>query len=156
MKPLGVIEVYIALDSETQLRQTDVFLDFEVLVLQSPPETLHFGVVTASPATIQADPDPPPLQFGNKFFAGKLASLIRIEDLGIPMTPDRHLQCFHAMKRVHRINHVVRHQLAAEPVHYTDHEGPMTIDRCIGDVRAPHLVAVVDVQTAKEVWELPV
>ena len=69
MKPLGVIEVYIALDSETQLRQTDVFLDFEVLVLQSPPETLHFGVVTASLATIHADPDLPPLQFGNKFFA---------------------------------------------------------------------------------------
>ena len=115
MKPLGVIEVYIALDSETQLRQTDVFLDFEVLVLLSPPETLHFGVVTASPATIQADPDPPPLQFGNKFFAGKLASLIRIADPRLPMTPDRHSQRFHAMKRVHRIDRVVRHQLAAEP-----------------------------------------
>ena len=72
------------------------------------------------------------------------------------MTLDCHLQCFHAMKRVHRINNVVRHQLAAEPVHYADHEGPMTIDRCIGDVRAPYLVAVVDFQAAKEVWELPV
>ena len=39
--------------------------------------------------------------------------------------------------RYHRINHVLRNQLAAEPVHYADHEGPMTIDRCIGDVRAP-------------------
>ena len=70
MNPLGIAEVHAVPDSETQLRQTDVFLDFEVLVLLSPPETLHFGVVTASPATIHADPDPPPLQFGNKFFAG--------------------------------------------------------------------------------------
>ena len=144
MNPLGIIDVHVGLDSETQLRQTDVSLDFEVLVLQGPPETLHFGVITASPGTIHADSDLPPLQFGNKFFAGKLATLIRIEELGLPMTPDRHSRSFHAKKRVNRIDYVVRHQLAAERVHHADHEGPMTDDRCIGDVRAPHLVAVVD------------
>ena len=76
MNPLAIVEVHVVLDSETQLRQTDVFLDFEVLALQSLPETLHFGIITASPATIHADSALPPLQFGNKFFAGKLATLI--------------------------------------------------------------------------------
>jgi len=42
------------LNSETQLRQTDIFLDLDVLVLQRPPEALHLGVVPAIFATVSS------------------------------------------------------------------------------------------------------
>ena len=80
MKPFAIVEVYIALDASAELRQRFILLDSEVLVLQSPPEPFHPGVVPASAPTVHADLDAIRLEFIRELLAGKLAALIRIED----------------------------------------------------------------------------
>jgi len=80
MKPFSVVEVHIALDASAELRQRFILLDSEVLVLQSPPEPFHPGVVPASAPAIHADSDAIRLELIRELLAGELAALIRIED----------------------------------------------------------------------------
>ena len=85
MKPLGVIEVYIALDSETQLRQTDIIFDFDVFVFQRPPETLHFCIIPTATSPIHADLNVVSLQLFNELIVCELAALVGIEDFRLAM-----------------------------------------------------------------------
>jgi hypothetical protein len=68
------------LDASAELRQRFILLDSEVLVLQSPPEPFHPGVVPASAPAIHADSDAIRLELIRELLAGELAALIRIED----------------------------------------------------------------------------
>ncbi len=72
---------------------------------QTGEEALHLGIVQAAPPSIHADLHAIPSQFSNKFRAGKLAALIRIENLRLPEAFDSHFQRIDAMKRVHRVDH---------------------------------------------------
>ena len=76
VNPLLIVEVHIVLDAEAQLRQTDVLLDFDILVLQRPPETLHLGIIQAAPPAVHADFDAIIPQFANKLGTGELAPLV--------------------------------------------------------------------------------
>jgi len=156
VEPLRVVEIHVVLNPEAQLRQTDILLDFDIFVLQRPPEAFHSGIVPATSASIHADLNPLPFQFGNELFAGELAALVRIEDLRPAVTRYRRPQRFDAMNRIHGIDHAVRHQLAAEPIHDADHERAASVDGGISDVGAPYLIAVIDFQPAQEIGKLPV
>ena len=103
MKPLGVIEVYIALDSETQLRQTDIIFDFDVFIFQRPPETLHLCIVAAASVPVHTDLNSIFLQFSDELITGLLAALVGIKDFRLPKAFYRHSQCFHTVKRIHHI-----------------------------------------------------
>ncbi|MPM83896.1 hypothetical protein SDC9_130966 [bioreactor metagenome] len=142
------------LNAEPQLRQADVLLDFDILVLERPPETFHFSIVQATAPAIHADLNVSASKFVNELRTGKLAALIGIEYLRSSECADRHLQRFHAMKRIHRVDYVIRHDFSAEQVHDADHESPMTGDSGIGDVRRPYLIRAVDFELAQEIWEL--
>ena len=45
MNPPGVVKIHIMLDTEAELRQADILLDFDVLIFQRPPEALHLGII---------------------------------------------------------------------------------------------------------------
>lgn len=97
------------LNSEPQLRQTDIILDFDVFVFQRPPETLHFCIITTATSSIHADLNVVSLQLFNELIACELAALVRIEDFWLAKTFYRHSQCFHTMKSIHRIDHIISH-----------------------------------------------
>lgn len=49
MNLTGIVKVHIMLHPEAELRQADVIFNFDVLIFQCLPETLHFGIIqTAS------------------------------------------------------------------------------------------------------------
>ena len=100
MEPLRVVEIHVVLNPEAQLRQTAILLDLDIFVLQRPPEAFHSDIVPAVSASIRADLNHLPFQFGNELFAGELAALIRIEDLRSAVTRYRRPQRFNAMNRI--------------------------------------------------------
>ena len=103
------------LNSEPQLRQTDIILDFDVFVFQRPPETLHFGIIAAASAPVHADLNSIILQFFDELITGLLAALVGIKDFRLSKAFYRHSQRFHTVKCIHRIDHIICQQFAAEP-----------------------------------------
>lgn len=45
MNPPGVVKIHIMLDTKAELQQADILPDFDVLIFQRPPETLHFCII---------------------------------------------------------------------------------------------------------------
>ena len=78
------------LNSEPQLRQTDIILDFDVFVFQRPPETLHFCIIPTATSSIHADLNVVSLQLFNELIAGELAALVGIEDFRLSKAFYRH------------------------------------------------------------------
>ena len=85
MNPPGVVKIHIMLDTKAELRQADIVLDFDVLIFQRPPETLHFCIIQTPSPSIHADQNAMSLEFRYKLRAGELAPLIRIENLRFPI-----------------------------------------------------------------------
>ena len=81
MNPPGVVKIHIMLNTETELRQADILFDFDVLIFQCPPETLHLCIIQTSSPSVHADQNAMVPKFLYKLRTGKLAPLIRIENL---------------------------------------------------------------------------
>ena len=109
MNSLCIVEIHIVLNSEPQLRQTDVIFDFDVFVFQRPPEMLHFCIVAAASAPVHADLNSIFLQFIDELITGLLAVLVGIEDFRLSKAFYSHSQCFHTVKSIHRIDHIISH-----------------------------------------------
>ena len=115
MYSLCIVEIHIVLNSEPQLRQTDIIFDFDVFVFQRSPETLHFCIIAAASAPVHTDLNSIILQFFDELITGKLAARVGIKDFRLSKAFYRHSQRFHTMKRIHRIDHIICQQFAAEP-----------------------------------------
>ncbi|MPM85901.1 hypothetical protein SDC9_132984 [bioreactor metagenome] len=76
MNAFRVIEVDVPLNTEAQLRQTDVLIDFDILILERPPEAFHFGVIEAAAPSVHTDLDVVIAEFADKLRAGELTALI--------------------------------------------------------------------------------
>ena len=116
MYSLGIVEIYVVLNAEPQLQQTDIIFDFDIFVFQRPPETLRFCIIAAASAPVHADLNSIFLQFIDELITGLLAALVGIKDFRLSKAFYRHSQRFHTVKRLHSIDHIICHQFAAEPV----------------------------------------
>ena len=85
MNPPGVVKIHIMLDTKAELRQADIFFDFDVLIFQRPPETLHLCIIQTSSPSVHADLNAMSPEFRYELRAGELAPLIRIENLRLPV-----------------------------------------------------------------------
>ena len=85
MKPLGVVELKVPPEAPGKIWDGFVFVEVEPLVLEAPPQAFHEDVIQSPAPAIHADLDIPFLQWSEESFAGELASLIRVEDLGLPL-----------------------------------------------------------------------
>ena len=85
MNPPGVVKIHIMLHPEAELRQADIFFDFDVLIFQRPPEAFHLGIIQTSSPSVHADSNAMSTEFRYKLRAGELAPLIRIENLRFPV-----------------------------------------------------------------------
>ena len=84
MNPPGVVKIHIMLDTKAELRQADILLDFDVLIFQRPPETLHLCIIQTSSPSVHADQNAVRTELRYKRQAGEAAFLIRIENLQVP------------------------------------------------------------------------
>ena len=73
------------LNTEAELRQADIFFDFDVLIFQRPPETFHFRIIQTSSPSVHADLNAMSPEFRYELRAGELAPLIRIENFRFPV-----------------------------------------------------------------------
>ena len=154
MYSLRIVEIDIVQNSEPQLRQTDIIFDFDILVFQCPPETLHLCIVSAASTPVHADLNSIFLQFIDELITGLLAALVGIEDFRLSKAFYSHSQRFHTVKRIHRIDHIVRHQFTAEPVLNSNNKSPMTVDCGVGNIRTPYLIRMIYFQAFQEVRKL--
>jgi hypothetical protein len=69
-----------------------VGMQVHLLVFDRAPQPLHQGVVVAALPSRPTDPDPLSLQAAHKVGGGELAPLIRVEDLWLTATSQRHFQ----------------------------------------------------------------
>jgi hypothetical protein len=72
-----------------------------VLVLQRTPQPLNVDIVCPTAAAVHADLDTFLFQPASESFAGELAALVGIEDLGLAVQSERFVQRFDAEARVH-------------------------------------------------------
>ena len=143
MYSLCIVEIHIVLNSEPQLRQTDIIFDFDVFVFQRSPETLHFCIIAAASAPVHADLNFIFLQFIDNFITGELAALVGIKYFRLSKAFYRHSQRFHTVKRIHRIDHIICHQFAAEPVYDADYKCPVPINCRISNICTPYLIGMI-------------
>ena len=76
MNPSGVAKIHIMLNTKAELRQADTLLDFDVLIFQRPPETLHLCIIQTPSLSVHADQNAISPEFRYELQAGELASLI--------------------------------------------------------------------------------
>ena len=62
-----------------------IALNIHVFVFDAPPKPLVENIVEGPASGIHTDFDPLFYQSSRKFFAGKLAALVRIENIGRPL-----------------------------------------------------------------------
>ena len=85
MNPPGIVKIHIMLDTKAELRQADILLDFDVLIFQRPPEALHLCIIQTPSPSVHADLNAMVPKFRHELRTGKLAPLIRIENLRFPI-----------------------------------------------------------------------
>jgi len=121
------------------------------VVLDGPPEPFNEDVVLASAAAVHADSDPLVLENLGEAVAGKLCSLIRVEDFRLAVAFQSLLEGLVAEVGVQGVGEPPGEDFAAVPVHDRYQVHKAAGHRNVGDIGRPHLVGVVDRQIAQQV-----
>ncbi len=82
MKSLHIVEEEVFGQAITSLRDRLVVMEIDFLVLDRPPETLNKNIVEYPTTTVHVNPDSLLFQPPGKLKAGKLTTLIGIEEFG--------------------------------------------------------------------------
>ena len=102
VQALVVVEFEVGGDSVARLRHIVVGLEVDFFVLEAAPQPFHEDVVGKAAAPVHADRHPVAAQHAGETFAGELAALVGVEDLGPPLA-QRLLQGLDAEARIQQI-----------------------------------------------------
>ncbi len=128
----AIVEIEISTDGLPRLRHGVVGSQVDLLVFDRTPQALDQDVVPPSPFAVHADLDVVRRQHAGEGSPGKLAALVRIEDLRLAVAGQCVLQCLDAESRLHRDRQAPRQNLPCRPV---EHLG------MLADSRAARFVA---------------
>jgi hypothetical protein len=131
-------------------------MQVEVVVFDGPPQPFNEDVVLASAASVHADSDPMVLEDLCESVAGKLGSLIRVEDLRFAVELHSLLEGLIAEIRVQGVGDAPGEDLAAVPIHDRHQIHKPTFHGNVGDISGPHLIRVIDGQVPEQVGVDPV
>ena len=120
MGPLPIVLGDPPAEADTQLGTCLERVQVDAFVLQRPPEPLNEDIVHPAAASVHADPHLGIAQHVGEVGAGKLAALIRVEDLGPAEARQRFLQSLDAEFRVHRVRQPPGEHLPRRSVHDRD------------------------------------
>ncbi len=126
MNSLCIVEIHIMLHAEAQLVQTDVFLDFDVLIFESPLESFlalsrqHPRLFMLMEMTLSCN-----AETNSVLVNWQPCSRLKIS--GFPERSIPSLVSLRINNNIHRVDNVVRQQFSAEPVYDSYHEGSVTI-----------------------------
>jgi len=121
-----------------------VGVQVHLLVLDCAPQTFHQDVVVAAFPPRPAELDPICLQPGHVLARGELSALIRVEDLGLTITCQHHLQGIQTKLRVKAVRELPAEHIPREKVHKRHQVEKTFLQRDVSDVSGPHLVECRD------------
>jgi hypothetical protein len=119
-------------------------MQVKVMVIDGLPRPFNEDVVLVSAAAVHADVDSLVLEDLGETGAGKLVSLIGVEDLRLGVAAYGLLQGLIAEIRVQGIGATPREDFAAVPVHDRHKIHKPTRHWNVGNVSRPHLIGLID------------
>ena len=134
-----------------QLTHGFIATDVDVVILHCAPESLDHDVVQSPAFAIHTDLDLMGLEHARKGLASELAALVAVEDLRDAFGLQSLFQTLHAERFVHTVTELPADHVAARPVHNRRQVDVAVPKGNVGDVRAPDLVAPVDLQVPQQV-----
>jgi len=115
-------------------------MQIHLLVFDRAPQPLHQDVVVAALSAWPADLDLLGLQPGHKVRRGELAALIRVEDLFLAATLQRHFQSLETELRVKAVGELPAEHISGEQIHDRHQVEKTLFQRDVGDVGGPDLI----------------
>ena len=125
--------------------------DVDVVVFDRAPETFNHHVVQGPAFTVHADFYPMGFENPCEGFTGKLATLIRIENLRASFLLECFIKAFYAERLVQTVAEAPAYDVTARPVHDRCQVNVRVTQRDIGNVGAPDLVAALYFKIAQQV-----
>ena len=122
-------------------------VQIDVVVFERAPQALDEHVVDGSSHPVHRDPDAGVEQDAGERFGRELRALIGVEDLGRAVESEGFGERRHAEVARHGVRHPPGEHLSRVPVHDGDEVEEPLLERDVGDVRAPHVVRVIDGET---------
>ena len=146
----GVVSVEPPLDAFPGFLAVGIAIEVDFFILEAAPQTLDKDVVH----------EPAPAVHANGYFrlekpaseqvAGKLAPLVGVEDLRLTFCQGR-FQSSQAELRLQTVGEFPAQHIAAEPIHHGHQVEKAVFHRNIGDIGAPNLVGIGDIQALEQV-----
>lgn len=147
-----IVPFKVFIQSIAQIRTSFGCGEIDVLVLYASPEPLDKDIVLATTSPVHADLDAGRLKYTGEVAVGKLAALVGVEYLWLPVRFQCLLQSFNTERRIHCVREAECKNLPAEPVddRHQIHEAFSL--RHVGDIRSPNLIRASNIHVAKQVW----
>ncbi len=158
MRPPRVLPAKRLLRPCAHFRKRRVFTQVDFLAPHDSPQSLSDHVVHTSTRPVHTHRSPQVLQGASPHFTGKLAALIRVQNL-------RHTACTALYRvsersqtqlRVHHVRQPPPKHLSREPVPHRVQVGAAPRHSHIGNVRTPNVVRMPHLQVAQQVGLFPV
>ena len=128
-----------------------VTTDIDVVILHCAPQPFNHDVVQSPSFAIHADLDLMRFEHASEVFTRELAALVGVEDLRSTFGLQSLFQALHAEGIVHAVAQLPADYVATRPVHHCGEVDVTIAQRDVGDVRAPDLIATLDVQVPQQV-----
>ena len=126
-------------------------VQIDVVVFERALQSLDEHVVDGSSDPVHRNRDAGVSQDAGERFGRELRALVGVEDLGRAVEGDGFAKRRHAEVTGHGVGHPLGEHLPRVPVHDRDEVEEALLERDVGDVRAPHLVRVIDAETPQQV-----
>jgi len=150
MRPLSIVKTEVGSEILDGVWRIAVILEIDVFVFHCPPESFDKDVVQRTAPAVHADQDVLGLESAGERLAGKLRSLVGVEDFRRTLT-QRVIQRRAAETSIETRGYFPTEHVPTEPVHdgYEVNEASPQPD--IRDVAGPHLIGVRDDNVTKPV-----
>ena len=151
MRPVLVVVVDERRESVTQGVAALGGVQVDVVVLDRTPQPLDEHVVDRPSHAVHRDGDLGVEQHLDERVGGELRSLIGVEDLGRAVEGEGLVQGGHAEVDRHGVGQTPGEHLARVPVHDRHEVEESFLERDVGDVGTPHVIGMIDVESAQQV-----
>ena len=150
MRPLSIVKTEVRREILYGVWRIAVVLEVDVFVFHRPPESFDKDVVQRTAPAVHADHDILVLESTGERLAGKLRSLVGVEDFRRTLT-QRSIQRRAAESRIETRRYFPTEHVPTEPIHDGDEVNEASPQPDIRDVAGPHLIGVRDDNVAQPV-----
>ena len=150
MNSLRVIENEVFIEASTGFRDSQILVEVDLLIFDCPPETFDEDIVINPAPAIHTDADALSGENLRELPAGKLGTLIGIENLRLGNL-QRLFQGFYAKIRIHCGRNIPSQDIAAIPVHDGNKIDKTLLQTNIRQINGPDLIRMIDNDISQQI-----